>query len=146
MLTDKTHIVIHHSLTKDSDTVSWGAIRKFHIETQKWKDIGYHFGIEIINGEVEILLGRMMHETAAAVKEQNMNKKGIHICIVGNFDIMEVPKPVWDKTVTLTAFLCDFLKIPASTNIKSHNFYAPYKSCPGSKFDMKKFVADVLTT
>ena len=144
-LKHKTHIVIHHSLTKDSETVSWGAIRKFHVENQKWNAIGYHFGIEMVNGYPEILLGRMLHETAAAVKEQNMNKKGIHICIVGNFDITEPPKAIWDKAVELTAFLCDMLKIPASTNIKSHNYYAPYKSCPGIKFNMNKFVSDVLT-
>jgi len=41
MPTTKTHVVIHHSLTKDGQAVSWGAIERFHRETQGWSDVGY---------------------------------------------------------------------------------------------------------
>jgi len=48
-------IINHHSLTKDSGSVSWGAIRKWHMgliggednyyTNHPMIDIGYHFGL-----------------------------------------------------------------------------------------------------
>ena len=146
-LTGKTHIVIHHSLTKDSGTVSWNAIRRFHVEQQKWRAIGYHFGVERVADSsgaeyVEVLMGRMLHETAAAVKEQTMNTRGVHVCVIGNFDDETPPKAVWDRTVELVAFLAELLEVP-TVNVEPHSLYAPYKSCPGKRWDMAKFRADV---
>lgn len=138
----KSHVVIHHSLTKDSGTVSWGAIRRYHVETQKWSAIGYHFGIEMVGDDAEILIGRMIHETAAAVKEDRMNRRGVHICVVGNFDETEPPPAVWQQAVRLTAFLCEMLEIPV-VNVESHHRFAPYKTCPGKRWNMERFRAEV---
>lgn len=141
-LKKKTHIVIHHSLTADSGTVSWNAIRRFHVEQQKWRAIGYHFGVEVVKDAagkeaVEVLFGRLLHESAAAVSQLGMNTKGVHVCVVGNFDVAPPPAAVWDRTVELVAFLAELLNIQPG-NIQPHSRYAP-KSCPGTQFDMVKF-------
>lgn len=137
-----THIIIHHSLTKDSLTVSWGAIRKYHIFTNGWEKIGYHCGLELIDDAYEILIGRMWDETGAHCKEQGMNRKSLGVCFVGNFDLIEPPLAQWKKGVEFVAMLCRIFVIPVE-NIKAHRDYATYKSCPGKLFDMDKFRTDV---
>jgi N-acetylmuramoyl-L-alanine amidase len=133
-----SHIVIHHSLTKDSGSVSWGAIRKYHVEVNKWKDIGYHFGVELVGDGYEVLVGRPETSEGAACYQQGMNKRGIQVCCVGDYDSVAPP----DKMLEI---LVDRLLIPlcfrysiVPANIQGHEVYATYKSCPGKLFDMDK--------
>jgi N-acetylmuramoyl-L-alanine amidase len=132
---DPNRIIIHHSLTKDGDTVSWGAIRRYHVSTLGWRDIGYHFGIELVGPEYEVLVGRMMTETGAHTKGQN--KTSIGICFVGNFDQAAPSRAQWDLGVRLVRSLCDVFDIPTSS-VRGHRDFAD-KSCPGHAFDMGKF-------
>ena len=53
-------IIIHHSATKDGRTFSWSAIRRYHVHTLGWTDIGYHAGIELIGDDFECLFGRAL--------------------------------------------------------------------------------------
>lgn len=135
-----TNIIIHHSATKDGKTLSWQAIRKYH-KSLGWTDIGYHFGIENVNGEIEILMGRMIDKNGAHCRQEGMNGKSIGICLVGNFDIKEVPKNQWNVAINLVASLCVTLKISIG-NIHPHHKFAN-KTCPGTTFDMVKFKKDV---
>jgi N-acetylmuramoyl-L-alanine amidase len=123
----KKTIVLHHSLTKDSGTVSWSAIRKYHTETNGWLDIGYHYGIERIDGHVEILQGRLPWRDAAAVKEGGLNRTGIHICLVGNFDVAPPDGKMWEAALHLVRTLCVAHDISV-VNVKGHRDYASYKS------------------
>jgi hypothetical protein len=133
----KTHIILHHSLTSDGRTVSWDAIRQYHLG-MGWCDIGYHFGIELVGGRHEILLGRMLQEEGAHCCQQGMNRKAVGICFVGNYDLIEPPEEMLRLGVRLVASLCAQLDIPA-TNIHGHSEFAPNKSCPGRLFDVGQF-------
>jgi len=130
------NIIIHHSLTKDSGTVSWGAIRKYHIETLGWDDIGYNFGIELVGDHYEILIGRMPNVQGAHTK--GMNHDSLGICMVGNFDIESPPKEQWDMGVKLCEYLMHIYDIQPD-NIYAHRDWASYKSCPGNMFSIMAF-------
>lgn len=133
-----SEIIIHHSLTKDSDTVSWGAIREYHIKHNKFSDIGYHWGIEEARGTTEVFMGRVSDKPGAHCKGQN--SKSIGICFVGNFDVDQVPPDMWWKGVALCEWLIRTYSIKI---IIGHNEYNSTKSCPGKYFNMSRFRREV---
>ena len=131
----KTHIIIHHSASKDHPAFDWGELRRWHL-AKGWRNIGYHFGVELVDGHHEIILGRFEHETGAHCQGE-MNRVGIGICVVGNFQLEPPPKAQWDKTLALTRHLMDRLYIPVA-NVQGHGEVA-VTLCPGKHWDMAKF-------
>ena len=130
-------IVVHHSLTKDSQTVSIGPIRDYHTKVNGWTDIGYHFIIENMRGHIEIVCGRMPDRQGAHCK--GYNKRSIGICFVGNFDSISPSNKIWNAGIKLVKFLMRQYNIK---NIVGHHELNPSKSCPGKYFDMDKFRKD----
>lgn len=130
------YIIIHHSLTKDGLTVSWDAIRKFHMEQNGWSDIGYHYGIELFpDGKYHIVTGRPLNKAGAHCKEEGMNQHGIGFCFVGNYDLIAPPTEMLTQGAQYVRGLMEMFRIiPA--NVRGHRDYATYKSCPGRLFDM----------
>lgn len=143
-----THIVIHHSLTNDGVLSDFAAIRRYHIEHNGWKDIGYHLVVEEVDGKLVLEHGREIGTVGAHCIEMGMNEKSIGICVVGNFDIA----PPGITKMYFLRDLCFALMvnyyIPAS-NVLGHrdvglmaNYdwrLGEYKSCPGKLFDMDMF-------
>ena len=145
-------IVIHHSLTKDGVTVSWPAIERYHVRTQHWRDIGYHAGVELVGGPelgeyaYQGLIGRPEDDFAAACHEAHMNQIGLHLCLVGNFDLAPPPKEMLIRAAI--RFIIPWMRrynIPADHIIGHRDAglmagfdwkKGQYKSCPGSQFDL----------
>jgi len=130
-------VICHHSLTKDSGSVSWGAIRKYHIQVMKWAGIGYHAGVELVlsGGEVnyEILMGRAWDRSGAHCRGQNHDSLGI--CFVGNYDIIPPPKKALIAGAKIIALWLRLFDLSLD-DVYSHHHFNIYKSCPGTLFDM----------
>ena len=137
------YIIVHHSLTTDSKTVSSQSIRRYHVKKLKWSAVGYHFFVELINNDYEVILGRMPDTQGAHCKQQGMNRKSLGVCFVGNFDTKKPDPQQWELGVRLCASICKVLNLDVS-HIVAHRDYAEYKTCPGRMFDMGMFRADVL--
>lgn len=135
--------MVHHSLTKDTGTVSWPAIEKYHREVNGWRDIGYHAGVEQTGEPAAFgrfawqgLVGRPEHTNASACPQGNMNSVALHLCFVGNFD--EVAPPLHALEVGVRRFLIPWMDEYGITpaHIVGHRDFNPAKTCPGLKFDL----------
>jgi N-acetylmuramoyl-L-alanine amidase len=139
-------IILHHSATKDSGTVSWNAIRRYHLNECNWSDIGYHFGVEYISdpgdpaGSYEVLLGRLPGNEGAHT--QGLNHDSIGICFIGNYDETEPPKEMLKAGVRLVTWLCKEYGI-SPFHIYGHRDFAR-KTCPGILFNIDLFQEEVL--
>jgi N-acetyl-anhydromuramyl-L-alanine amidase AmpD len=160
-----THIVCHHSATPDQtnplpDVV---AIRRFHTSYRQngnilskeeyvakkeagesgldipWRDIGYHWVIDRLSDGIPwVLMGRSMMYFGAHTLEQNMNRRGIGVCVVGDYDLAPPPEDILEKTADFVAWLCRMYRIPVE-NVRPHREFATYKTCPGKQFNMEYF-------
>jgi len=128
-----TCIIIHHSAT-DSGSVE--AFRRFHVEVNKWEDIGYHFVITNGKGgpDGEIQIGRPMRFIGAHAPGRN--QVSIGICLVGNGAFTQKQK---DALVGYLSQLCRMYKLsPTKETIQGH-----HEECPGKGLNLGEVIAEV---
>lgn len=137
------YIMVHHSLTADGQTVSAAAIERYHKQDMGWRDIGYHALVELVANPLEYgdaayqaIMGRPLSAIAAACREGEMNRRALHVCCVGNFDLAGPSEMMLDRLVkrVLLPWMDEYGIAPE--HIVPHRDYASYKTCPGAKFDM----------
>lgn len=123
-------ITIHHSQTSDGYSKDWEAIRKYHL-SRGWNDIGYHAGIELVEGKYIYQIGRPLDMVGA--HEPKVNRDCIGICVVGNFDY----SPPNGVQLWLLSALCRAYMARFGVTLDNINFHRDYslKTCPGRMFD-----------
>ena len=136
-------IVIHCSATEDTPAKSWEAIRRYHTEERGWSDIGYHYGIEMVDDDIMVYRGRPWWEKGAHCKAGGRNHDSLGICVVGKYDD-EPPSPqIYTATLDVLKVLCMAFWIRA-TNVYGHREFEDMKTCPGLKWDLDALRNDLI--
>jgi hypothetical protein len=131
-----TKIVLHHSATADSKTFSWSAIKRYHVETLGFKNIGYHAGVEFVDDDFFATIGRPWDMDGAHTIGQNHLALGL--CFVGNFDSYEPDDEMLVVGADVVKMWMKLYGITLSA-IHKHSEYAN-KTCPGTLFPYSKFL------
>lgn len=158
-------IIVHHADIRDNGASrEWNGIRKFHMswrfkgeaispeEAAKliadgvdgvimpWIDIGYHYGVEMVNQRLEVQIGRPTTMFGAHCIGKNRTHLGL--CFVGDFDD-ERPDDAhyYQGGLLIRALMVQYPSITLD-RVEPHRKYAD-KSCPGLLFDMDRLLSFV---
>ena len=130
-----TRIIIHHSASQDcSIAYDWDGILRYHVchPERKYRNIGYHAGIEMVDGVYQVVLGRPLMYDGAHCK--NYNEDSVGICCVGDWEKDTPPWQVYELCSDLCRFYYMRLGIPMKRIFGHHDF--AQTDCPGGNFDM----------
>ena len=132
------YIVIHCAATKASMDIGLTEIRKWHVQDNGWRDVGYHYIIRR-NGEVE--LGRSIRDTGAHAA--GYNHKSVSVCMVGGMaEDNSAEANFTPQQWTALLDLVKQLKIQyPDADVIGHNEISE-KECPS--FNVKKWKEDNL--
>jgi hypothetical protein len=133
-----------HTVGVKGDTTA-AAIRKYHVEHNKWRDIGYHLVVRK-NGEVEF--GRALWTTGAHTEGANDT---IGICVTGDGDSEAWTAAQREAVLVTVVGLCNTHKLTAE-DVCGHR-EAPArlrakpttKTCPGKLVDLNEVRAALAT-
>ena len=122
-LNQVSFLAIHHTAGPDTQTPQ--QIANFHINSNGWGGIGYHFliakdGTVFYVGDIG----------TARANVANLNEQVLGICLVGNFTSGRVPS---DNQMNSAHILCDFFinHHPDLSNVNSWDAVRGHKELPG---------------
>ncbi|MEM7229183.1 MAG: peptidoglycan recognition family protein [Planctomycetota bacterium] len=125
-------ITIHHDAIPLTSTSEGAArrrlesIRKTHVETNGWSDIGYHFAIDRAG---RIWEARPLLYQGAHVK--NHNPGNIGIVLLGDFETQTPSRPQLDQMSSLVRALRSRFNVPATSVVTHQEWPGASTDCPG---------------
>lgn len=131
-------IVVHHSLTKDGTVVDWDAIKHYHMTAPEYMmdDIGYHAGVERVDGIIYTFTGRPINKEGGHTKGHN---DMLGICAIGNFDLYAPNDGMLEALADMVRSWLTMFPHLTKDDVHPHYEYADYKSCPGRLFPWAYF-------
>ena len=123
-----SHIAVHHS-TGDPHKVTVEGIARYHVDSNGWAGIGYHYCITVDGSIYQV---NDLEAIAAHVYGHNGTTVGV--CLIGDFTKDEPPDAQRRALAWLLAHLHGMLGIPLE-NVKGHrDFPGQDTSCPGDSW------------
>lgn len=125
-------IFIHCSATPEGRDIKMETIKSWHVKGRGWRNIGYHFVIEL---DGMLRPGRRMEQMGAGVKGHN--EHSIHVCYVGGIDKNKKAKDTRTQAQreTLNTIIGGLVEQYPDASVHGHNEFAN-KACPS--FDVQK--------
>ena len=136
-------VCIHHSATRDTATNSWSAIRRYHIQHNGWNDIGYHYGLEDIDGDLCVRIGRPTDKPGAHAR--GINDTHLGICVVGNYDRDYPPQSLISRLALLIVDIMRAYGIKPDTGSILYHSDVSGKTCPGAHWPPKGVLLRLVT-
>lgn len=130
------YIAIHCAATKAGQDFDVSDIRKWHVEQNKWADVGYHLVIKL-DGTVQA--GRPLDAIGAHVKGYNAVSVGV--CLIGGLDANGEPADTFTEAQynALEATLRFLRRYASNARIQGHrDFPGVAKACPS--FDVANWL------
>lgn len=136
-------IILHCSATADTDSKSWEAIRRYHVEDKGWDDIGYHYGIENVGGDIMVFRGRPWWIKGAHCVAEGRNHDSLGLCVVGKYDDEPPAAEIYIATIDVLKILCAVFSIDPD-QVYGHGEFEPLKTCPGRMWNMDDIRANLV--
>lgn len=135
------YIVVHHSAT---DVGNMALFDKEH-RHKGWRGVGYDFVIDngssgMRDGQIEVTPRWTKQMVGSHCRSPNneMNKYGIGICLVGDFTKREPSQAQMQSLVNLIRFLQVKFRIPGRKVFGHRDAPDAATECPGKRFPMRK--------
>lgn len=130
-------IIVHCSATPPSMDIDVDDIRRWHVEGNSWRDIGYHL---VILRDGTLQKGRPVNQAGAHCRGHNSHSIGI--CLVGGTDKDNAPEFNFtaDQARTLRTVI-DTLRSELGEQlvVSGHRDHNPHKACPC--FDVRRWLS-----
>jgi N-acetylmuramoyl-L-alanine amidase len=133
-----SYIIVHHTATDEGDARS---IDRAHLQRGFWNGIGYDFVIDNGtmgkgDGVIEMSPRWLRQEDGAHCKADDMNRRGIGIALVGNFDLERPSRYQMQSLAYLIFILRHYYDISASHVMVHGQVPGARTACPGRLFPM----------
>lgn len=121
-------IIVHHSAGLDHPGMNFFGIYDWHVNHNKWDDIGYHYVIESVEGKPIVVIGRPITKVGAHARGANTGSIGI--CLVG---IEEFSTAMVFKFASMVEQLREVFNLPRKAVFGHCEVGTTKTECPSGK-------------